>query len=305
MGVFYHELFDISEQNPVQFFLHRGTVDYVIQEHWHEALEIDYLRDDCSACVWINGRKQEASGGALVLMNSGDIHALYPDRILEAGDEQIHGASLFISFEFLRRLDPDIENTAFCLEGNPEKLGELRELFEKLIAQQESLSDGYGYLKLHAAALEILYLLFTYFRCEKNEGVVSSRKYIARLQKVMNYMEQHYSEPLTLQELAETFSVSPAYLSKVFKTYTGHTFKTCLNRIRLNHALYDVIHREATMSEIALSSGFPDTRSLNALFKEAYGLTPLQYRKEHRRSAAVSGAAVNDKPFIRMMEKDI
>lgn len=116
-------------------------------------------------------------------------------------------------------------------------------------------------------------------------------------------MEAHHREPLSLQDLAKAFSVSPAYLSKVFKTCTGHTFKSHLNKIRLNHALCDVISTDDTMSDIAMRSGFPDIRSFNTLFKETYGLTPLQYRKKHPYGGLQTGEILEGKPFIRTKEK--
>lgn len=306
MDMFYHEIFDISEQNPVQVYIHRGEVDYVIQEHWHEALEIDYLRQapmGCGASVWINGRKHPAPAGSLVLINSGDIHALLPERVTAGSQEQVHGVSLFVSYEFLTRICPDFDNLSFCLEGDPAALDELKELFEQLVAQQTAPATQYGYLKLHALTLQILYILFTHFKAPKSEGVVSSRKYMERLRKVMDYMDQHYAEPLTLQQVSDVFCVSPSYLSRVFKTYTGHTFKTYLNQVRLNHALYQVIHTDYAMAEIAMRCGFPDTRSFNSLFKTAYDLTPLQYRKEYRHAASPAATVKDSKPFIRMIEK--
>lgn len=170
MDTFYHELFDLSEQNPVQVYLHCGNLDYVIQEHWHEALEIDYLRQTpggCQATVWINGRKQQAEAGSILLINCGDIHALLPEQ-MELGDqEQVRGLSLFISYEFLLKISPDFDKITFSLSENPARLNEPREVLELLIAQQTAPASEYAYMKLHALTLEILYLLLPIFKQKK------------------------------------------------------------------------------------------------------------------------------------------
>ena len=96
MDLFYHETFVQSEQMPMQLRLHRGQINYMILEHWHRSIEIDYLLD-CEADFYMNGKKKAVSAGSITLINSGDIHALEPREVPEDPGDEIHGISMFIS----------------------------------------------------------------------------------------------------------------------------------------------------------------------------------------------------------------
>lgn len=304
MNSFYHETFDMNKQNPMEIYLHRGNVNYIITEHWHKTLEMDYILDT-GAYVWINGEKKYIEPGGMVLINSGDIHAIEAAGEVSGSEDTLHAASMFISYEYIQELCPEIDNITFDLGGNEEKFLELRNIFEEYMKLYFAEKTEYSYLKINALANQILYLLFTYFKCEKNPNMVRNQKYIDRLRKVMDYMEEHYGEPLTMQDVAEHFNVSMEYMAKVFKTYSGNTFKESLNKIRLSKAFYELLETENSMLEIAMHNGFPDVRSFNNTFKKEYGMTPFQYKKERAKSrGAKSKESLMEQPFVRILEDE-
>lgn len=285
MNTFYHELFQMNKQQPIQIILHQGNINYMVLEHWHRTVEINYLMD-CSAVYWINGERIPVKAGSMILINSGDVHAVEAEEKRGIIGEGLHGASLFISYDFLKEICPKIDNLSFELRGKEEKEKELKELFELLIKIYQSEQSEYGYLKLNSIVYRMLYLLFTYFKQEKSQGTIKSQKYIDRLRKVMEYMEQNYAQPLTLQGVAKEYNVSAEYLAKIFKSYTGKTFKDYLNRVRLNEAFLDLIKTDYSMLEIAMQNGFADVRAFNNIFRKEYGMTPFQYKKYYMESHA-------------------
>lgn len=308
MDTFYHEVFETDESHPIQLLLHRGEVNFVVLEHWHKDLELNYFLEsdaftDLGSYIWVNGKKIFASPGSITLINSCDIHALEPTGTFENTQDQILAASLIISHDFMKTVCPDVDNLTFVLEGNEEQLGRLKSLFRQMIALNKDGEKEFLYLRTIAIALEMTYILLTYFARQKNKGMLRSQKYLDRLAKVMDYMKQHYQEPLTLHGVAEQFSVSEQYLSRTFKTYTGRTFKQYLSQIRLAKAYYDVIQSEYSMIEIAMRSGFSDIRSFIGVFKAAYGMPPMQYRKEYAgRRGLESPPMQSSKPFVRTLE---
>ena len=96
---------------------------------------------------------------------------------------------------------------------------------------------------------------------------------------ICEYIKEHYQYNLTLNEVASEFGYSPQYLSRMFQMYTGSTFLTYLNSIRLNSAFKQVMSTDLSIITIAENNGFANVKSLNKLFKETYGLTPSAYRK--------------------------
>lgn len=304
MNAFYHELFQMNKQQPIQIMLHQGNINYKVLEHWHRTVEMNYLID-CDAVYWINGERIPVKAGDMILINSGDVHSVAAEGEKGVTGEGMHGASLFISYDFLKELCPDIDNISFCLEGKEEKERELKELFELLIKIYRSEQSEYSYLKLNSVFYRMLYLLFTYFKKEKTHTAVKSQRYIERLRDVMDYMEQNYAEPLSLQGAAKEYNVSTEYLAKIFKTYTGKTFKEYLNRIRLNRAFLELIETDYSMLEIAMRNGFPDARAFNNIFRKEYGMTPFQYKKYYMEShTAGEGKPYGEQPHILMCENE-
>lgn len=101
--------------------------------------------------------------------------------------------------------------------------------------------------------------------------------YVCRL---LEYMCEHYDEPMTLDSLAEQFFVSRSKLSKDFKTHTGTSVHQFLLDIRINRAIY-YIHSGTydTVRDIAEAVGFGNSLHFYSAFKKAVGRTPLQYAK--------------------------
>lgn len=308
MDTLYHEVFETDPNHPTQLLLHQGEVNYVILEHWHKDLELDYFLEgdlpaDFGADIWVNGRKFFAGSGSLTLINSGQIHALTPTRQIANSSGQVLAASLIISYDFLRALCPDIDNILFVLEGHDQALAKLKALFHELIELHCGEHSEYLHIQTTAIAMQMIYLLLSSFAKKKNECMLHSQKYIDRLTKVMDYMKENYAKPLTLHGVAEHFSVSEQYLSKIFKSYTGNNFKRYLSKIRLEKAYPDVIRSDYSMMEIAMQSGFSDVRSFISVFKSTYGMPPMQYRKACAGRLGLENAPMMDsRPFIRSIK---
>ena len=102
--------------------------------------------------------------------------------------------------------------------------------------------------------------------------------YICRL---LEYMCEHYDEPLTLDSLAEQFFVSRSKLSKDFKTHTGTSLHQFLLDIRINRAIFHIYQGTYdTIRDIAEAVGFGNSLHFYSAFKKAVGMTPLQYAKK-------------------------
>lgn len=98
--------------------------------------------------------------------------------------------------------------------------------------------------------------------------------------KAKAYIEDHYTESLTLDVLAQYVHMNSSYFSSYFKKQTGENFKEYLNKVRLGHALELLLSTDMKSYEIAGEVGFSDSRYFSELFQKAYGKTPMAYRKE-------------------------
>ena len=102
------------------------------------------------------------------------------------------------------------------------------------------------------------------------------------IQKVMDYIAEHYCENLTLDVLAKHIHMNSFYFSSYFKKQVGQNFKDYLNRVRMEHALELLLNSDKRSYEIADEVGFRDYRYFNEVFSRYYGKTPAAYRKSFK-----------------------
>lgn len=103
------------------------------------------------------------------------------------------------------------------------------------------------------------------------------------IQLVVNYIRAHYAEPLNLAALAEEFHFNAVYLSRLIKKKSGHTFTELLTSTRMYHAARLLRETVLKNGEICARIGMSDERYFSQVFQRTYGLSPQEYRKQHRR----------------------
>lgn len=101
---------------------------------------------------------------------------------------------------------------------------------------------------------------------------------LEKLDVIFSYVETHYQEELTLQDIAEVSGYSTFYFTKFFKKNTGKTFLTFLNEYRIEKAKWLLINSNLPVSEIITQSGFENDKTFYHLFKRLMTMPPLEYR---------------------------
>ena len=95
------------------------------------------------------------------------------------------------------------------------------------------------------------------------------------------YVEQHYSEPIQLEDVASAVSLTPAYFSGLFKEKNGCTFSVYLQEIRINAAKALLSTTNLTVKEVCEQVGYHDVKYFSRLFKQYVIITPSLYQKLH------------------------
>ena len=95
---------------------------------------------------------------------------------------------------------------------------------------------------------------------------------------VMTYINNHYREELSLEDVAQFAGFSRYYFSRSFKKQTGYSFQDYLCQKRLQVAIDLLIRTNRPMHEVAMESGFGSVATFNRVFREKKGCTPTQYR---------------------------
>lgn len=113
--------------------------------------------------------------------------------------------------------------------------------------------------------------------------------------QVVNYIHKHSQEPLNLAALAEEFHFNPVYLSRLIKKKSGHTFTELLTSTRMYHAARLLRDTVLKNGEICTRIGMGDERYFGQVFLRTYGVSPQQYRKQHRQESPLPEPDGEDK----------
>jgi YesN/AraC family two-component response regulator len=100
------------------------------------------------------------------------------------------------------------------------------------------------------------------------------------IRKVMQYIDNHYDEDITLEEVSSILNLSPQYFSRVFHEKAGVTFVDYLTRIRIKKAKEWLTYSESNVQEVCYKVGYKDPNYFARVFKKTVGMTPRQYKAQ-------------------------
>ena len=102
---------------------------------------------------------------------------------------------------------------------------------------------------------------------------------LKRMGEIAAYIDCHYAEPISLEEIASHFYLSREYFSRFFKKHMGITFSQYLNEVRMAHVYSDIRNTRTGIMELAERHGFASYKLFNQMFRATYGCTPRQVRQ--------------------------
>ena len=97
--------------------------------------------------------------------------------------------------------------------------------------------------------------------------------------KIVSYINAHYTEAITLEEMSHALGYSYRYMSGIVNRFFNQPFPTVINRYRINYACDLLLNTDKDITEIALLCGFGSVRNFNRGFKAIMGSAPRLYRK--------------------------
>ena len=108
-----------------------------------------------------------------------------------------------------------------------------------------------------------------------------------RVLKVKNYIDEHYREEISLEQLSNIAGMSPAAFSRYFKLRTGKNISEYIVDIRLGHASRRLIDTTDAVSEICWATGFNTLSNFNRLFRKRKGCNPTEFREKYQKTKVI------------------
>jgi len=114
---------------------------------------------------------------------------------------------------------------------------------------------------------------------EKNSRFVTTDQYNKVTKDILIYVEQHYPEAFSSEQMAQALNYNKNYLSSMFKKYTGYTIIDYLNMIRIRNAVIIFAYYDQDVSSTSECVGFHDISHFSRTFRAFTGVSPRRFKK--------------------------
>ncbi len=253
-----------------------------VEYHYHEFCKLLFLISGSGGYV-VDGQRYLLQPGDVVLVGSRCVHCPELD-----GEQPYERVIVYISPEFLQQQGAADCDLLEIFSGNRTHVLRLKEharqkLFKQVSRLEEALSgEEYGRTLLSTAALlRLLVLLGRFQRQEEVQQPHTVTPQKGLVLKLMRYIDEHLSEDLDIDRLAEQFYVSKYHMMRLFRQETGFTVHSYLLRRRLLHAR-GLIEGGMRATEASAQAGFHSYSSFTRAYGKYYGTTPTGRRDPAR-----------------------
>lgn len=253
-----------------------STSDWSFPLHQHaDRLELSYVAEGCVDC-YLDGLTKRLNAGDLLIKNAGMIHS-------EKKISQSELKEICISFDHVH-LNGLPENH-MIEEGllpvlHVDKKPVIRELFFYL---KEHYFDLPAFLKAETG--NVLFSLICHHMPEMSYDSPDKKENTAQtIRNVRTYLDQNYARKISLDELGDMFYISPFYLTRQFKKYTGYTVKQYILDLQMGEAENLLLFSDLSIKEIASRCGYENLQYFYTLFKKYAHCTPVEYRRQYKKT---------------------
>ncbi len=243
--------------------------------HTHEHYEIININSSSKITFFIDGREYVCNSNTFMLSPPGAAHNIVRSF---AGIKRIlisFRKEYVADFKDFCGIDVDkLFQTSVVMfsDSNIKKLTELA----KTMTKEFRHDDSSPHLRLMLANfLDIL---------SRPDSIIEPTGGVSLGESVMEYIQTHYFEPLTIETLCDKFHMNRNKVCRSIKAETGMTFSEMLNATRLNHARKLLENGKMSVGQISEKVGYSSLRYFSDVFKKDMGISPSDYRKTLKNS---------------------
>lgn len=252
--------------------------------HWHDDMELIYIKKG-QGLVTVDFRSYRVNEHTLVLILPGQLHSIdqYEDYSMEY-ENIIFNPNMLIP----RHVDScSSDFIQPFLHGKitvPTIFTPVYPYYMDVIAPIDAC-DEICKTKPQGYELYVKSMLFQFFfilnnRCRNLIRTPKDKKTLDKMRLVLKYIENHYSEKISIADIAAIAEFSESHFMRYFKETMNTSFIEYLKDYRLTIAARLLQGSESSILSIAEDVGFENLSYFNRSFKKKYGVTPGQFRKE-------------------------
>ncbi len=292
MGNVLHEITPLGE-NDFMYVADRHKKEFDYPIHQHEIFELNFVAGG-SGCRRIVGDSNELIGDLdLVLITSPDLEHVWEQN--ECQSEDIHEVTVQFRLDF--------DSTTSPFHTNPYK-----SMYQMLVRAKHGLAfPNQAILMVYhrlmrlskieegfLAVQELFSILYELSKFDDARELASSAfakvnvgSDSRRILKVKNYIDEHFKEEMTLEQLAAIAGMTPTAFSRYFKLHTSKILSEYIVDIRLGHAARRLVDTTDAVSEICWTTGFNTLSNFNRLFRKRKGCSPTEFREKYQKTKVI------------------
>ncbi len=271
---------------PIAVYKNHSYLSEMQAAHTHDFIEITYILQ--GSCVQkIDETEYAAKEGDLLFITLGQVHSFrvsenskmrYINVLIDPSlinrsiinSESSFETRLLTTFEDILKINA--ENRFLSFRGDERVkieniLNEMVFEYQRSPLQNDSVLIGY-------LTVLFAYMHRKYFRESERESLLSP--------EIMRYIDEHFTESITLAELSAKYLYSPKYFSKLFKARFGISFTEYIRRKRIDMGKTLLLETDFRVDTVSETVGYANTAHFHRYFKMLCGVTPNEFRKKYR-----------------------
>lgn len=273
-----HETVNFKESSGFRLYNNDENENY--PSHWHTPLEI-VMPIINNYEVICSGHKYILQETDILIINSGVIHSLYAPPV---GERLIFQPD-FTLLHNIKELESTLSIISPALLITAENSPAIHEKIASLmleIRDEYSSTDILSNASIYAKLIQIFVFIGRYCANNVEKFDVTSNKqkeYTEKFLSVCNYINEHCTDNLSLDEVADLIGFSKYHFTRLFKQFTGVSFYKYLNQKRIACAEKLLVNPSISITEVSLQSGFSSLSAFIRMFKIIKDCTPTEFRK--------------------------
>jgi len=236
-----------------------------LARHYHEHANIAFILNGAFTEM-LDRRSFECSQQSLIVKPAGEAHA---NRYNRGGMHCL-----------LIELKPQRIESLHSLSKTFDRVDHVRgagfSMLARRICKEMRLMDIASPLAIEGLSFELIAEL------SRHSSLASEHRLPYWLKRVKEILYAHFSEPISLTNVAKTVDVHPVHLAREFRRFYGCTLGEYVRRLRIEFACHELSASDAPLVEISLAAGFSHQAHFSRTFKRQIGITPAQFRSLHR-----------------------
>ncbi len=252
--------------------------------HWHDEFEFIYVESG-GGLVRVNDTVYDCTAGDIVFISPGKIHdirqkqnlpmvyynVLFKLTLLESDEE-----SAFFREYLLPMQDGSLEFPEYFAVGTDKNAA--MTMYLRPLVERWLFDFSKDVLLAKSAVFPLVNMVKRLgFTPAKASG--TKKPSITRIKNLLNYIEQHYGEQISVETAASLTNYSPSFFMKFFKKVSGTTFVHYLMAYRLEQAEKLLRQTDMNVTEVSARCGFESLSYFIKCYKQRYGYTPHKEKK--------------------------